>query len=66
MKRTKNLAVQSEDDESDQAYRELARSQYQDDGSIEIDDDAVVSKSGADGAYVQAWVWVADSDECAV
>ncbi|MGH2510640.1 MAG: hypothetical protein ACRDHZ_24975 [Ktedonobacteraceae bacterium] len=27
-------------------------------GDIEVDDDAVVSISDDDGAYVQAWMWV--------
>jgi hypothetical protein len=45
------------------AIIELAREQHQDDGTCEIDDNAVVSDLAADqggdnGAYVQAWVWV--------
>jgi hypothetical protein len=40
-------------------YRGLAKDQYEDEGTLEIDDNAIVSRcdDGA-GAYVQAWVWV--------
>lgn len=41
----------------------LAREEWQEDGSIEIDDDAVVSISSDGGAYVQAWVWVYAPEE---
>jgi hypothetical protein len=37
--------------------RQLAIDQYQDEGTIEIDVDAIVSSS-ENGAYVAAWVWV--------
>ena len=40
----------------------LAREGYACDGSIEIDDLAVISMSDDFGAYVQAWVWV-DGDK---
>ena len=49
---------------TDQQWRDLARSQYQDPGSIEIDDDAKISIAPTDpgtqpdGVYVAAWVWV--------
>ncbi len=40
-----------------------ARDQYQDEGSVEIDDNAIISDSD-EGAYVMAWVWVdKDGDE---
>ena len=40
-----------------------AKEQYGDEGRIEVDDGAVVSRGkGADGAYVAAWVWVEDSE----
>jgi hypothetical protein len=43
-------------------YFTLARDQWQEEGEVEIDDDAVVSMSEegeeVTGAYVQAWVWV--------
>lgn len=36
---------------------DAAKVQWESEGEIEIDDDAVVSTS-KEGAYVQAWVWV--------
>ena len=48
---------------TDEQYRESAAEQYGYEGSIEIDSNAVVSRADepdADGAYVQAWVWIAD------
>ena len=43
-------------------YREGARRLWCEDGEIEIDEGATVSVSDDGGAYVQAWVWVSDSD----
>lgn len=40
-------------------YREEA-SKLAKDGELEIDDGAVVSMGDDPGAYVMAWVWVAD------
>lgn len=42
----------------------LARQCYEDEGTIEIDDDAKLSEveDGDNGAYVQAWVWVSFAD----
>jgi hypothetical protein len=31
-------------------------------GSVEVDDNALVSVSDDGGAYVQAWIWVSDED----
>lgn len=57
-------------DADTEQIRELARSQYEREGEIEIDDDAEVSfahdhergepchNADPDGAYVQAWLWV--------
>ena len=42
----------------DARYRAAAKAQYQREGEIEIDDNAVVSYGSDPGAYVQAWVWV--------
>ncbi len=45
-------------------FRKLAKEQYQDEGYIEIDDNAEVSSADIEGvvdpggAYVAAWVWV--------
>jgi len=36
----------------------LARSQYHEEGQCEIDDDAIISDAGDNGACVSAWVWV--------
>ena len=46
-------------------YRDAARSIWGQDGQLEIDDDAPVSKGEDDGAYVQAWVWVSDDEVAA-
>lgn len=47
-------------------YRAAAKRLWADDGSIEIDDDAKVSRAddpeAEAGAYVQAWVWVGNDD----
>jgi len=45
----------------EEAYVEAARDKQRD-GELEIDSSAVVSLSDDQGAYVMAWVWVADSD----
>ena len=37
---------------------DLARDRLERDGEIEFDDDAKVSESEDNGAYVQAWLWV--------
>jgi hypothetical protein len=44
------------------AYVEAAQEKYEDEGTCEIDDNATVSISEDGGAYVQAWVWVYDSE----
>ena len=47
-------------------YRTQARAVYQDEGRVEIDDNAPVSRNKErkfdHGAYVQAWVWVPDPE----
>ena len=43
---------------TDEEYRIVAKALFHDGGVIEIDDNAVVSRGGSNGAYVQAWVWV--------
>lgn len=43
----------------DQAFMDATDTDYSEDGRIEIDNDAVISRS-EDGAYVQAWAWVAN------
>lgn len=44
-------------------FREAAQDKWDhDDNDTEIDDDAVVSFDEPGGAYVQAWLWIADSE----
>jgi hypothetical protein len=43
---------------SNEWYRTRARDLYQEEGSIEIDSNAIVSRGDEAGAYVEAWVWV--------
>lgn len=45
-----------------QTWIEKAREYYQEEGNIEIDNNAEISKSD-EGAYVQAWVWVPNEEE---
>lgn len=47
--------------EREKKIRQLADSTHGRDGEIEFDDDAKVSESEDNGAYVQAWVWVSFS-----
>ena len=47
----------------DEAYREAAKEQWEREGEIEIDSNAVVSKGDDPGAYVAAWVWVRDKEQ---
>lgn len=51
-----------EDAEAGKVYREYAQDQIHEDGETEFDDDAVVSLVCDGGAYVMAWVWVADEE----
>ena len=39
-----------------------AAEHYARDGELEIDDDATVSEGADDGVYVQAWLWVSQSE----
>lgn len=51
---------------TDDETRRRAIVQYQDEGTLEIDHNASVSRAlSNDGAYVQAWVWVADPEPTA-
>jgi len=47
-------------------WMEAARNLYQEDGEIEIDDNAQLSPNDdphtSHGCYVQAWVWVYNAD----
>ncbi len=46
----------------EQAFIDAAQDKYDREGEIEIDDEATVSISDDNGAYVQAWVFVRDTD----
>lgn len=50
------------DEITDKQYQQAAKLSYGKDGECEIDDNAIVSRGSDPGAYVQAWVWVYDSD----
>ena len=45
-----------------QIYHKHARDNIHREGELEVDDNAKVSISFGNGAYVQCWVWVSDSD----
>ena len=42
---------------TDKEYLDLAKAVYEEDGRIEFDAGATVSRS-EEGAYVQGWVWI--------
>jgi len=44
-------------------YIQRAKAQYEEEGSVEIDDNAKLSVGMDKGVYVEAWVWVADEEE---
>lgn len=48
----------------DLAYRNQARAIHAEEGEIEIDDNAKISRGDDAGAYVQAWVWVPGCERC--
>lgn len=53
------ILKQGEDADPDNSYFIMtAKTMYTREGEIEVDTDAIVSPS-QEGAYVQAWVWVA-------
>ena len=37
---------------------QLARDRHEDEGQVEIDENAQLSEGNDNGCYVQAWVWV--------
>jgi hypothetical protein len=45
-----------------ESYIRRAKEQYEEEGSVEIDDNALLSVGMDKGVYVQAWVWVYDED----
>lgn len=48
--------------ELDEKFVLAAKEEYQEEGTVEVDDGAVVSYSSDGGAYVQAWVWVTNDE----
>jgi hypothetical protein len=48
---------------SDEWFRMRAKEIYHEEGELEVDTDACVSRSDDDGAYVAAWVWVSSKEE---
>jgi hypothetical protein len=52
------------DDDRASAIYELAREQWHEEGSCEIDEDGEegISEGDDNGAYVRAWVWVSFAD----
>ncbi len=49
----------------DSWYRRRARDLYHDEGVLEVDENAIVSQvngQSGKGTYVQAWIWISDSD----
>lgn len=42
---------------------ERARQAKQEEGSIEFDEDAAISRADDNGQYVMAWVWIEDADD---
>lgn len=54
-----NVGDSSRDEANHREIVRLAKDQYEDSScDIEIDDDAIVSEGGENGAFVAAWVWV--------
>ena len=65
---TTNSATNCEDEMKLPTRKQMiaaARSQYESEGEIEIDDNAKLSRAEGNpdnGAFVQAWVWVSDEE----
>lgn len=55
-------AANRADDELAEVFRSAARKKFGVEGDLEFDDDAVISKGDASGAYVMAWKWVENGD----
>lgn len=56
------IEQKAQDQEGLQDWIDKARTLYQKDGKVEVDDGAIVSLSEDGGAYVMAWVWVSNAD----
>ena len=46
----------------DNKWRAMAKALHEEEGTLEIDDNAIVSYGDDLGCYVAAWVWVPDED----
>lgn len=51
-----NCSLEAEERRSE--IIQLARQEHEQEGRIEIDDNAQLSEGNDNGCYVQAWVWV--------
>ncbi len=47
---------------SDEQYRNTAKALFHNEGDLEVDENAAVSRGDDPGAYVQVWVWVSNAD----
>jgi hypothetical protein len=65
-KKVRDASPMNEDNKEllDNAYRAAAIRVHYDEGTLEVDDEAPVSRDGEDdiGAYVQAWVWIGNDE----
>lgn len=52
------ISIPEPTDPTEKAYVEAAKRIHTDEGTVEVDDNAIVSISEDGGAYVSAWVWV--------
>jgi hypothetical protein len=44
--------------QNDNWFRNRAKQLYHEEGEVEVDGNARISRSTDEGAYVEAWVWV--------
>ena len=60
-KRAEDLAEEQNDPKLAK-YKKVAIARHHDEGTLEVDAGATVSKGDGSGAYVEAWVWVSDDE----
>jgi hypothetical protein len=48
---------------TDEWFRARAKELYHEEGEVEVECNALVSRGDDEGAYVEAWVWVPLQDE---
>ena len=56
------LASDKAKEAEDDKWRAMAKTLHEEEGTLEIDDNAVVSYGDDPGCYVAAWVWVPDEE----